>query len=103
MITLPCKAVPFICHDPLKVLLTALFVEVNDVRKICLADPTTNSKRIGIVRESSVFEDLINALDIFGEEDFIQIIRSKLIVFTDELSLGVDFKTSLEDNFNEIL
>lgn len=104
MITkIPYKDVPYICQDSLKVVLTALFVEVEDKRLISLIDPTTIENRVAIVRESEVFDNLISALDIFGIEDFVKIITPKLITFTEDLSLGRDFKATLENNFKEIL
>ncbi len=102
MITLPSKVVPYICHDVLLTLATALFIEVEDKRIISLIDPTTIANRVEIIRESSVFESLIEALDIFGEDDVITLLNPKIIIFTDELSLGRNFKESLEDNFKDL-
>lgn len=103
MIKIPNKIVPFIAEDLLKVFLTALFIDFKDDRLICLIDDTTVEKRSNIIRNSKVFTELINALDLFGEEDVIQLLAPKITLMSDELSLGVDFEESLERIFNTLL
>jgi hypothetical protein len=102
MITLPSKLVPFIAEDLLKIFLTALFIDFNDKRLICLMDQQTLEVRVEILRDSFVFEDIISALDLFGEEDILRLLAPKIEIFANELSLGRDFKESLEDNFKEL-
>jgi hypothetical protein len=103
MIKIPYKDVPYICQDILGVLLEALFVEIKDTRLISLADPSTNNKRVISIRGSAVFEDMIKILDLFGENDFVKLITPKLIIVVDEVSLGMCFIDSVEDNFKEII
>ncbi len=102
MIELPNKTVPYICHDVLLVIATALFIDVEDKRIISLIDPTTVDKRVEMIRESPVFGELINALDIFGEADVLKLLAPKIEVFTNDLSLGVDFEQALIDNFTDL-
>ena len=103
MITIPNKIVPYITQDVLKVFIKALFIEFKDKRLICLIDPTTTEERVNIVRDSAIFDELISALDLFGEEDVLRLLAPKIIIFSNELSLGIDFKESLECNFKELI
>ncbi len=63
MITIPNKVVSYITQDVLKVFVTALFIDFKDKRIICLIDDTTIENRVELLRNSSVFDDIISALD----------------------------------------
>ena len=102
MIKLPYQGIPYICQDLLGVLLTAVFVDVEDTRLVSLSEPITNEERVESLRESPALDDLLKLLDIFGEDDFIVMIKPNLIKFTEDVSLRKGFMQSFENNFKEI-
>lgn len=102
MITLPNKVVPYIVQDLLLVTLEAMFVDFEDKRLISLIDPTTVSHRVSLLRDSKVFPTLIEALDVFGVDDVLRLLAPKLELITNDLSLGADFTTAVEDHLTDL-
>lgn len=103
MITIPNKIVSFISQDVLKIFVSALFIEFKDERLICLIDDGTIGKRVSVIRESTIFNNLIEALDLFGENDVLHLLAPKIELFANDLSLGVSFEDGLYKHFTNLI
>lgn len=71
MITIPFTGLTPQQGEELKVILTSIFIDVNDLRLISVMNDKMFEDLVSLLRDAPVCEQLYDMLTIFGEEDIV--------------------------------